>query len=55
MRGAREGLRAAAERFSIAARKADQSRDYASLRDLNWAIADITAACTSCHGHYRVR
>lgn len=55
MQGAREALRAAAQRFSFAAQQADRKRDYASLRELNWALGDITAACTGCHGHYRVR
>jgi len=52
---AKAALRTAATRFSDAARKADKSRDYASMRDIAWAISDITAACTGCHGHYRVR
>lgn len=52
---AKDDLRAAANRFSIAAQKADKARDYASMRDVAWAISDVTVACTACHGHYRVR
>ncbi|CCG39984.1 hypothetical protein [Magnetospirillum molischianum] len=52
---AKDALRAAATRFAVAARKADQTRDYASMRNVVWAISDITAACSGCHGHYRVR
>ncbi|SEH30707.1 hypothetical protein [Magnetospirillum fulvum] len=55
MMGAKDALRAAATRFAVAAQKADKARDYASMRDVAWAIGDITAACTGCHGHYRVR
>jgi len=52
---AKDALRTAATRFAVAAQKADKARDYASMRDVAWAISDITAACTGCHGHYRVR
>jgi hypothetical protein len=52
---AREGLLTAAKRFSAAAHLAEQRPDYASLREINWALGDITAACTGCHAHFRVR
>lgn len=55
MLAARDQLRTAADRFSQAAERANRSRDYASMRELSWAISDITTACTGCHGHYRVR
>jgi len=52
---AKDALRTAAARFVSAAKKADRARDYASMREVAWAISDITVACTGCHGHYRVR
>jgi cytochrome c556 len=55
MLGAKDALRAAAARFANAAKKADKARDYASMREVAWAISDITVACTGCHGHYRIR
>lgn len=55
MQGAREALLTAAKRFSSAAHQAERHPDYASLREINWALGDITAACTGCHAHYRVR
>jgi len=55
MLASKDALRAAATRFANAAKRADKARDYASMREVAWAISDITVACTGCHGHYRVR
>lgn len=55
MSAARDQLRSAASRFARAADRANRDRDYASMRELSWAVSDITSACTGCHGHYRVR
>lgn len=52
---ARDQLREAASRFSRAADRANREHDYASMRELSWAVSDITSACTGCHSHYRVR
>ncbi len=55
MRQAEADLRQAATRLAAAARRADTQRDYAALKEVAGALSDVTAACTGCHAHYRIR
>jgi hypothetical protein len=55
MQDAEAGLRQAAIRLAAAARRADSQRDYAAMKEVAGALSDVTAACTGCHAHYRIR
>lgn len=55
MQEAETGLRHAATHLAAAARRADTQRTYAAMTDVVAALSDVTAACTGCHGHYRIR
>ena len=52
---AETGLRHAALRLAAAARRADTQRNYAAMTEVVGALSDVTAACTGCHAHYRIR
>lgn len=55
MQEAEAGLRQAAARLAAAARRADSQRTYPAMIELAGSLSDVTAACTGCHAHYRIR
>lgn len=55
MQEAGGSLHRAASRFALVARDTDVARTYDSMRNLAGAIAEMAAACNSCHVGYRIR
>ncbi len=49
------GTHHAASRLVIVLQDAGVSPGEQSIRDVNRVLHDVTAACTACHGSYRIR